>query len=81
MPNSRFKSAYKGFRKGGLVCGGITAGFFGVLSLRQGFELDFFEIYIIMVAVPTAAFTGGTINAFRYAFNSPYVMNLLIRLT
>ena len=68
LPYSRFKSAYKGFRKGGLVCGGITAGFFGVLSLRQGFELDFFEIYIIMVAVPTAAFTGGTINAFRYAF-------------
>ena len=63
---SRLKSAYKGFRKGGLVCGGITASFFGVLSLRQDFELDFFEIYIIMVAVPSASFAGGAINAIRH---------------
>ena len=66
LPYSRLKSAYKGFRKGGLVCGGITAGFFGVLSLRQGFELDFFEIYIIIVAVPSASVAGGAINAIRY---------------
>ena len=66
LPYSRFKSAYKGFRKGGLVCGGITAGFFGVLSLRQGFELDFFEIYIIIVAVPSASVAGGAINAIRH---------------
>ena len=50
LPYSRFKSAYKGFRKGGLVCGGITAAFLWVLSLRQKVdELDFFEIYIIIV--------------------------------
>ncbi len=66
LPYSRLKSAYKGFQKGGLVCGGITAGFFGVLSLRQDFELDFFEIYIIMVAVPSASFVGGAINAIRH---------------
>ena len=66
LPYSRFKSAYKGFRKGGLVCGGIAAGFFGVLSLRQGFELDFFEIYIIIVAVPSASVAGGAINAIRH---------------
>ena len=66
LPYSRFKSAYKGFRKGGLVCGGITAGFFGVLSLRQGFELDFFEIYLIIVAVPSASVAGGAINAIRH---------------
>ena len=52
LQRSRLNSALKGFRNGGLVCGGITAGFFGILSLRQGFELDFFEIYIILVAVP-----------------------------
>ena len=66
LPYSRLKSAYKGFWKGGLVCGGITAGFFGVLSLRQGFELDFFEIYIIIVAVPSASVAGGAINAIRH---------------
>ena len=70
LQRSRLNSALKGFRNGGLVCGGITAGFFGILSLRQGFELDFFEIYIILVAVPSATFVGGTINAIRYAFKS-----------
>ena len=52
--------------RSGLVCGGITAGFFGVLSIRQGFELDFFEIYIIIVAVPSASVAGGAINAIRH---------------
>ena len=43
LQRSRLNSALKGFRNGGLVCGGITAGFFGILSLRQGFELDFLK--------------------------------------
>ena len=68
LQRSRLNSALKGFRNGGLVCGGITAGFFWLLSIRQGFEIDFFEIYIILVAVPSATFAGGTINAIRYAF-------------
>ena len=48
LQRSRLNSALKGFRNGGLVCGGITAGFFGILSLRQGFELDFFPFHSIV---------------------------------
>ena len=79
LQRSRLNSALKGFRNGGLVCGGITAGFFGILSLRQGFELDFFEIYIILVAVPSATFAGGTINAIRYAFKPNEISYIIDR--
>ena len=59
---------FNGFLRGGLACGGITAGFFGALSLRQGMVLDGIEIFIIIVAVPSAVVFGGTVNAIRYNY-------------
>ena len=43
LPYSRLKSAYKGFRKGGLVCGGITAGFLGCFHLGKVLNLIFLK--------------------------------------
>ena len=63
---SRLYSAFKGFAKGGLTCGGLTVAYMWALTAASPKYDEGEAILASIVLVPSAAAIGGALNAIRH---------------
>ena len=74
LPPSRLNSAFKGFVKGGLTCGGLTLAATVVIAGVSSSDLDGEAMLFAMVTAPFAALIGGGLNAISYSIDAVEVL-------
>ena len=73
---SRLYSAFKGFAKGGLICGGLTVAYMWALTAASPKYDEGEAILASIVLVPSAAAIGGALNAIRYYAKSNKILDI-----
>tara|TARA_Y100000591_G_scaffold315001_1_gene322129 strand:- start:65 stop:580 length:516 start_codon:yes stop_codon:yes gene_type:complete len=71
---SRLYSAFKGFAKGGLTCGGLTVAYMWALTAASPKYDEGEAILASIVLVPSAVATGGALNAIRHYVKTEEVL-------